>query len=101
MSGSEDEAAPVTKAEFGRLLTAIAGIQDQMQSMKRELVEDREAANERLVKRIRLEKAPSFKKKGHEKQFRFNEEVRELKDRGGVGLPHRYASGGGESKRGT
>ena len=45
--------------------------------MKRELVEDREAANERLVKRIRLEKAPSFKKKGHEKQFRFNEEVRE------------------------
>ena len=77
MSGSEDEAAPVTKAEFGRLLTAIAGIQDQMQSMKRELVEDREAANERLVKRIRLEKAPLFKKKGHEKQFRFNEEVRE------------------------
>ena len=65
MSGSEDEAAPgaVTKAEFGRLLTAIAGIQDQMQSMKRELAEDREAANERLVKRIRLEKAPSFKKK--------------------------------------
>ena len=77
MSGSEDEAAPVTKAEFGRLLTAIPGIQDQMQSMKRELAEDREAANERLVKRIRLEKAPSFKKKGHEKQFRFNEEVRE------------------------
>ena len=63
MSGSEDEAAPVTKAEFGRLLTAIPGIQDQMQSMKRELAEDREAANERLVKRIRLEKAPSFKKK--------------------------------------
>ena len=77
MSGSEDEAAPVTKAEFGRLLTAIVGIQDQMQSIKRELAEKREAANERLVKRIRLEKAPSFKKKGHEKQFRFNEEVRE------------------------
>ena len=38
MSGSEDEAAPVTKAEFGRLLTAIAGIQDQMQSMKREIL---------------------------------------------------------------
>ena len=72
MSGSEDEAAPVTKAEFGRLLTAIVGIQDQMQSIKRELAEKREAANERLVKRIRLEKAPSFtEKKGHEKQFRF------------------------------
>ena len=69
MSGSEDEAAPMTKAEFGRLLTAIVGIQDQMQSMKRELAEEREATNERLVKRIRLEKAPTFKK-GHEKQFR-------------------------------
>ena len=34
MSGSEDEAAPVTKAEFGRLLTAIVGIQDQMQSKR-------------------------------------------------------------------
>ena len=45
-----------------------------MQSMKRELAEEREAANERLVKQIRLEKAPSFKKKGHEKQFRFNED---------------------------
>ena len=58
MSGSEDEAAPVTKAEFGRLLTAMIGIQDQMQSMKRELAEERDAANEPLVKRIRLEKAP-------------------------------------------
>ena len=33
----------------------------QMQSMKRELADERDAANERLVKRIRLEKAPSFK----------------------------------------
>ena len=45
--------------------------------MKRELAEEREAANKRLVKRIWLEKAPSFKKKGHEKQFRLNKEVRE------------------------
>ena len=61
MSGSEDKAAPMTKAEFGRLLTAMIGIQDQMQSMKRELADERDAVNERLVKRIRLEKAPSFK----------------------------------------
>ena len=50
MSGSEDEAAPVMKAEFGRLLTAIIRIQDQMQSMKREMAEEREAVNEQLVK---------------------------------------------------
>ena len=74
MSGSEDEAALVIKAEFGHLLTAIVGIQDQMQSMKIELAKEREAANEWLVKCIRLEKAPSFKK-GHENQFRFNKEV--------------------------
>ena len=75
MSGSE--AVPVTKDEFGRLLTAMVGIQGQMQSMKRDMAEERDAANEWLVKCIRLEKAPSFKKKGHEKQFHFNEEVRE------------------------
>ena len=60
MYGSEDKATPVTKAEFGRLLTVVVGIQDQMQSMKRELAEEREAANEQLVKCIMLEKAPSF-----------------------------------------
>ena len=47
---------PVMRAEFGNLLTAMIGIQDQMQSMKRELAEEREAVNERLVKCIRLEK---------------------------------------------
>ena len=48
--GSEDEAAPVTKADFGCLLTAMVGIQEQIQSMKRELAEEREAANEQLGK---------------------------------------------------
>ena len=49
-----------------------------MQSMKRELAEGRETANGWLVKRIRLEKVPSFKKKkGHENQFWFNQEVHE------------------------
>ena len=69
MSGSEDEAAPVTKAEFGRLLTAIVGIQDQMQSIKRELAEKREAANERLVKRIRLERLLRSRRKAMRSTF--------------------------------
>ena len=34
--------------------------------MKRELSTEREAANEKLVKKIKLEKVPSFRKKGHE-----------------------------------
>ena len=58
----------MTKAEFGHLLTAIVGIQDQMQSIKLELAKDRKATNEQLENCIRPEKAPSFKK-GLEKQF--------------------------------
>ena len=44
--------------------------------MKRELSAEREAANEKLVKKLKLEKAPVFHKKGHEKQYIHNEEVR-------------------------
>ena len=51
-------------------------IRDEMASMKRELSTEREAADEKLVKRIKLEKAPVFKKKGNERQYRHNEEVR-------------------------
>ena len=34
------------------------------------------AANEKSVKKVKLEKVPSFGEKGHKKQFRHNEEVR-------------------------
>lgn len=33
-------------------------------------------ADEKLVKRMKLEKLPTFKKKLHKIQFKFNEEVR-------------------------
>ena len=78
MASEGSEASGVSKAEFDRLLDMMTGLQDQMSSMKRELSEEREASNERLVKRIKLDKAPVFKKKSrNEKQFQFNEEVRE------------------------
>ena len=48
----------------------------KMSELKRELVQEQEESNERLVKRLRLEKPPVFKKKTHEVQFRFNEDVR-------------------------
>ena len=48
------------------LLAAIQGLEDrmneQMTSMKRELTQEREQADERLVKRMKLEEAPTFKK---------------------------------------
>ena len=73
----EDTNATVTKAEFNRLLAAMEGVQDQIQTMKRELSTEREAANESLTKRIRLDRGLVFKKKQYEKQYCFNEEVRE------------------------
>ena len=51
------------------------GMRDEISSLKRELASDRGAADERLAKKLKLEKAPVFKKKMHEKHFLFNEEV--------------------------
>ena len=51
------------------------GMREEMSSLKRELAGDREAADERLLKKMRLENSPIYKKTTHEKQFKFNEEV--------------------------
>jgi hypothetical protein len=40
---------------------------NEISSLKRELTSDRKAANERLVKKMNLEKPPTFNKKTHEK----------------------------------
>ena len=73
----EESATGVSKTDFDRLMQMMTGLQKQMSSMKRELSDEREASNEHLVKRIKLDKGPTFKKKSNEKQFHFNEEVRE------------------------
>ena len=69
--------APVLSAEqLAQVLAAVKeGMRDEIQALKQELSEDKEAAEERLVKRARLEKGPTFKKKSHEKQFEFNTSV--------------------------
>ena len=66
----------VSREEFTVMFGAIQNMQNQMTAMKRDLVEERTEANELLVKRLKLDKKPLFKKKAHEKQFEFNEEVR-------------------------
>ena len=50
-------------------------LQDEMQPLKRELSQEREVADDKLVKRMRLDKGPTFKNKSHEKQFEFNATV--------------------------
>ena len=51
------------------LRAAIKGLEDRtndrMTSMKRELTQEREQADECLVNRMKLEKAPAFKRKSH------------------------------------
>ena len=62
------------------LLAAIKDLEskvdERITSMKRELTQEREQADERLVKRMKMEKAPTFKRKSHEVQYTFNEEVK-------------------------
>ena len=61
------EPSGVTAAQLKELMTSMQqSIRDEMASMKRELSTEREAADEKLVKRLKLEKAPVFKKKGNE-----------------------------------
>ena len=61
---------------FERLVGAMDKVvTDKMGQLKRELTQEQEEANDRLAKRMRLER-PTFKKKTHEKQHHFNEEVR-------------------------
>jgi len=45
-------------------------------NLKQKLAEEQEAVNERLTKRMKLDKAPMFKK-AHEKQYCFNETVKD------------------------
>ena len=77
MSGEEDASAPVTKAEFSELLTTMNAVKEQMKEMKHDLSDERVAADECLVKKMRLDKGVQFKRKGNEKQHQFNELVQD------------------------
>ena len=54
--------------------------------MKEELREERESADERLVKKIHLDKKPTFRKVSHEKQYEYNEQVRDKVQSAGAAL---------------
>ena len=57
--------------------------------MRRELKDERESADERLVKKMRLEKRPTFRKIGNKKQYKFNEEVQDKLDSADAALAQR------------
>ena len=69
-------AVGVTAEQLAQLLGAVKdGMREELSSLKGELTSDRQATDNRLLKRLKLEKVPTFKKTAHEKQFIFNEEV--------------------------
>ena len=57
------------------LKTIKEGVHDEVASLKCKLASNREAADEHLIKKLKLKKSPSFKKKTHKKQYHFNKEV--------------------------
>lgn len=79
-----------TSSQFAQLLSAIqkveANVDAKLSHMKRELMDERESADERLVKKIRMDSKPSFRKKSHEKQYVFNEQVRDKLDSAAAAL---------------
>ena len=76
MSGEEGD-VPITRADFEKLFSAVSAMEGKILNLKRELAKEQEAANERLAKHMKLDKAPTFKKKAHEKQYCFNETVKD------------------------
>ena len=76
MATSSGESLGISDAQLDFMMTTICqGLKEELSAMKREFSAEREAADEKLVKKLKLEKAPVFCKKGHEKQYIHNEEV--------------------------
>ena len=71
----EEQDVPATHSEIRQLISAINHMEQRMSGMKRELVDEAEA---RVAKKLKeADKQPALKKKDHQKQFQFNEDVRE------------------------
>ena len=77
-------------SQLTEVLSAIRRVEtnfdEKISQLRRELKDERDSADERLAKRIRLEKQPTFKKPGHERQF---EEVRGKLDSADAALAQR------------
>ena len=62
-SGSGATAPAQSAGQLSQVITSVKDcLRDEMQSLKREVSQEREAADDRLVKRMKMEKGPTFKK---------------------------------------
>ena len=77
--GIEPGASGISAGQFDKLMSAIrnvrttteAALDSKLAQLKRELSSEQEVAHDRLAKRLKADKFPEFKKKGHEEQYRF------------------------------
>ena len=76
MATGSGESSGISNTQLDSMTTIRQSLKEELSTLKRELSAEREAADEKLVKKLRLEKAPVFRKKGHKKQYIHNEEVR-------------------------
>ena len=87
--GGESSAA----AQFAELLSAInrveANVDRKLSQMRQNLREERESADDRIAKKLQLEKKPTFKNLGNEKQYEFNAEVQDKLDSADAALAQR------------
>ena len=73
--------APILSAQFGQLMQAIRVSQDRLDEklvdFRAEIRHSQEEAAAKALKRSRHEKPYTFRKKGHEEQYRFNSRLAE------------------------
>ena len=75
-----ESSAAATAAKLEEVLKAVRDVDAKVDSKLSEMKREMEAADDRLVKKMRLDSKPTFKKRGHEKQYLFNEQVRDKVD---------------------
>ena len=80
MATGEGSSTVSTADKLEEVLRAVCNVEAKVDSKLSEMKREIEAADDRLVKKMCLDSKPSFKKKGHEKQYLFNEQVRDKVD---------------------
>ena len=69
-----------TADKLEEVLKAVRDVEAKVDSKLSEMKREIEASDDRVVKKMRLDTKPTFKKRGHEKQYLFNEQVRDKVD---------------------
>jgi hypothetical protein len=66
-----------TADKLEEVLKAVSDVEAKVDSKLSEMKRETEASDDRVVKKMRLDTKPTFKKRGHEKQYLYNEQVQD------------------------